>query len=1124
MSRFAKGLLGTAVLGVGLQVLILVGGDLRLDVALASNVVSICLAILATSAALLAGRVSDSYARWFWRLTATGFALLTAAEILSAYYDNILHASVHTIWPSDIVYFLFPVPLAMALFLRQHTRRVQGIQWAQCFDFLQVGILTAAVYLYYFYLPSHWQASATETEQMQWRVTVALDAFLLVACAFRLMLVRTKLEWSLLSRLGGFLSLFSVGSIVFLYRQTALGLDAGTFWDLCYTVPLVVAIAGACTWKLPPDAGLEENRLRVRPESLGSLWMSVLLPLVVLGVASRLAHERPILATVVVVVTWASSGARSLLTQRQEQQAAQAMVAAEKKFRILFRDNPQPTCLYDPSSGKFIEVNRAATEKYGYTREEFLSLTVAEVCLDLPPERVAAGLMGIEISGEVWRQRRKDGSILEVVLFARTIEFEGRATRLVVTQDITERRRAERLQSALYRIAEVSTTARDLTDLYPAIHSIVTHLLDAKNFYIALYDAATNWLTFPYFVDEFDSAPAPRTPNKGLTEYVLRTGQPLLATGEKLNELATAGEVERTGSPADDWLGVPLKRGDKTFGVLAVQHYAARTHLGERERDVLTFVSQQVANAIERKRSEEALSRSESRYRSLVQSAVVGIFRATRDWRFLEVNPALAAMLGYDSPSEFLKLSMRPDIFVDPQAIAAIQTSFLRGGKFEGVEARWRRKDSSVIAVRLSGRGIWDEREGTEIFEAIAEDVTERKGLEEQLRQAQKMEAVGTLAGGVAHDFNNLLTVITGYTQILMDQHARDSQSSHSIEQIFRAAERAAALTRQLLAFSRRQMLQPRVISLNRLVRNLEKMLHPLLGERIRIVVQTARDLGAVRADPGQVEHILMNLAVNARDAMPRGGTLTVETANEDMGVDFARKHAGASTGRYVVLSVADTGTGMDGHALAHLFEPFFTTKEPGKGTGLGLSMVYGIVKQSGGYITVDSEVGVGTRFKVYLPRVDEVEESQATEAAPAARSTGSGTILLVEDEDAVRSLVEAILTSDGYTVLVAESGDEAVRLCRTFGSAIDILLTDVVMPGISGPELAKSLVALRPALRVVYMSGYAGEYLDDEGVSADGAVLLQKPFTAANLEEKIRQVLHQPVARPVDTFPGSVP
>lgn len=311
MSRFAKGLLGTALLAVGLQLLVLTGGDHRPDVALASNVLGICLAMLATSAALAAARVPDRYARWFWLLTASGFAILIAAELLSTYYDCILQASVHAVWPSDILYFLFPAPMALALFLRGRSRRLQGINWAQCFDFLQVGILTAAVYLYYFYLPSHWRASAPEMEKLQWQVAVARDVFLIMAFAFRLTFVRSRSEWSLLWRLGGFLGLFTLGSSVYVHRQMAMGLDSGTGWDLCYSVPLVAAIAAACTWKLPLKTLLIEERAAPREESLGSLWMSVLLPLVVLGVASRLAHERPLLATLVVVVTLASSGARS---------------------------------------------------------------------------------------------------------------------------------------------------------------------------------------------------------------------------------------------------------------------------------------------------------------------------------------------------------------------------------------------------------------------------------------------------------------------------------------------------------------------------------------------------------------------------------------------------------------------------------------------------------------------------------------------------------------------------------------------------------------------------------------------------------------------------------------------
>jgi two-component system, cell cycle sensor histidine kinase and response regulator CckA len=1111
MSKFAKGLMATTLLGLGLQAFVVIRGDLGSNVALASNALGICLAILATAGAATAAREPNSYARRFWRLTACGFLLLTAALVVGAYYDTVLHASLDSMWPSDLLYFLFIAPMAMTLFLRSKARR-PGFDWAQGLDFLQIVILAAAVYLYFFYLPSHWVGAGPAMERLQWKFEVARDVFLAGAFAIRLTFVRSRLEWSLLARLGGFLAIFTLGNVVYLYRQNAFGLNTGTLWDLCYTIPLVVGVLGACTWRLPDGPPAPDDDRSPRPESWGSLWMSVLLPLLVLGVAARMIHERPLLATIVAVLTLGSASLRIVLTQHQQQKSAAAIAEAERKFRTLFHDNPQPTWLYDPNTGRFLEVNRVATEKYGYTLDEFLAMTVFDICLDLQPARIAAARRGVEFRDEIRRQRRKDGSVVEVLQFARTIQFDGRSARLVVTQDITEKRRSEKLQSALYRIAEVSTSAHDLTALYPEIHAIVADLLDAKNFYIALYDETTNWVTFPYFVDEFDAAPAPRIPKRGLTEYVLRTGEPLLATGQKINELAARGEVERAGSPADDWLGVPLKQNGRSFGVLAVQHYAARTHFGEREKEVLTFVSHQVASAIERKQSEEAMLRSEARYRSLVHSAVVGIYRATLDGRFLDVNPALVAMLGYQSHADVLALRLQQDVFVDDQAKAAVHSSFLRQGRFEGVEARWKRQDGNVIMVRLSGRGVRDEREGAEVFEVIAEDVTERKALEDQLRQAQKMEAVGTLAGGIAHDFNNLLTVVTGYCQILLEQHEKHPQSARSIEQILRAADRAAALTRQLLAFSRRQMLQPRVVNVNTLVRSVEKMLQPLLGERVQIVLHTGADAATVKADPGQLEHILMNLAVNARDAMPRGGTLSIQTTTADLAADFARTHPGAAAGRYVVISVTDTGSGMDADTLAHVFEPFFTTKEPGKGTGLGLSMVYGIVKQSGGYITAESNPGRGATFRVYLPRTDEPEEQHTVETALSSRGSGSGTILLVEDELAVRELVEAILTSHGYNVLTAETAAHATTVSRGYAQRIDVLLTDVVMPGGTGPELAKELLTQRPGLKVVYMTGYAGESLAEEGLNAEGVALLQKPFTAGALEEKIRQVLQQPV------------
>src|SRR5258705_10666987 len=329
MARIAKGLLGTSLLAVVLQWIVLSGSDGGLDPGLVSNILGICLAALATSAMLTAARVTDRYARSFWRLMAGSFGLLTVAELLSAYYDSVLHASVHAIWPSDILYFLVPAPMALALLLRNRSRRVQGIHWAQLFDFLQIGILTAAVYLYYFYLPSHWRSSAREAEQLQWTVAIARDTFLIVAIGFRLTFARSKLEWSLLLRLGAFLGAYCLGNAVFVHRQMTLGLDSGTLWDFCYTLPFLIAIVDACTWRLPHVA-TQAERTPVGLEPWGSLWLSVLLPLIVLGVASRLIHERPLLATVVVVVTLAASGSRTLVMHWQERRTAQATVEAEK--------------------------------------------------------------------------------------------------------------------------------------------------------------------------------------------------------------------------------------------------------------------------------------------------------------------------------------------------------------------------------------------------------------------------------------------------------------------------------------------------------------------------------------------------------------------------------------------------------------------------------------------------------------------------------------------------------------------------------------------------------------------------------------------------------------------------
>jgi nitrogen-specific signal transduction histidine kinase/ActR/RegA family two-component response regulator len=393
---------------------------------------------------------------------------------------------------------------------------------------------------------------------------------------------------------------------------------------------------------------------------------------------------------------------------------------------------------------------------------------------------------------------------------------------------------------------------------------------------------------------------------------------------------------------------------------------------------------------------------------------------------------------------------------------------------------------------------------------SIGEDVTEQQRNEEQTRQSQKMEAVGRLAGGVAHDFNNSLGVILGYTELLM-RKAGESQRV-KLEQILKATQHATGLTRQLLAFSRQQIVDPKVLDLNAVVLDLELMLGRLLGEDIDLAIAAGSNLGQVKADPGQIEQVVVNLCVNARDAMPDGGPLRIETANAELDATDGARHDVAA-GRYVMLAVSDAGCGIEKEILAKIFEPFFTTKEEGKGTGLGLAMVYGAVKQAGGYVWVDSEPGRGTTFKVYLPRIDEAVTVAGVEAPMPAR--GSETVLLVEDESALRAIACEILEEHGYRVVSAGGGSEAVDIARRYDDVIHLLVTDVVMPGMNGRAVAESLVAARPGLKVLYMSGYTDDVIAHRGVLEPGTLLLEKPFTAVAFLGRVREALgEQGVAR----------
>jgi len=520
--------------------------------------------------------------------------------------------------------------------------------------------------------------------------------------------------------------------------------------------------------------------------------------------------------------------------------------------------------------------------------------------------------------------------------------------------------------------------------------------------------------------------------------------------------------------------------------------------------------------AIERElreaRGRAALRASEASYAHLVERAPVGIYRSSPAGRFLSVNAALVRILGYDSAADVLRLDMARDVYADPaERQRLLDRDTYTDREYDDVEATWKRKDGRLLSVQLSVRAVRKGAGEVEYYETFVRDVTEQRRLQQQLVQSQNMEAVGRLAGGIAHDFNNLLTVITSYSDLLLQDLGGEDPKREDVEQVRKAAEGAAALTRQLLAFSRQQVLAPRVVSLSVVVQGVEKMLRRVIGEDVDLVTALDLNVGSVKADVGQLEQVLMNLAVNARDAMPTGGKLTIETANVEHDPDYAREREAALLRRFVMLAVSDTGIGMDEATKARIFEPFFTTKEPGKGTGLGLATVYGIVQQSGGFIWVYSEPGHGTTFKIYLPQVEAPLEGRAVGAAPGDLPRGTETILLVEDAAAVRAVTRQVLERQGYTVLEAAHGAAALQTAAGHPGPIHLLLTDVVMPVLSGRQLADQLARLRPDAKVLYASGYTDDAVVRHGVLEAGISYLQKPFTADSLARKVREVLDRP-------------
>ncbi len=621
------------------------------------------------------------------------------------------------------------------------------------------------------------------------------------------------------------------------------------------------------------------------------------------------------------------------------------------RYRLLFESNPQSMWVFDQKTLAFLAVNDAACRHYGYSRQEFLSMTIRDIRpeADLPAlvERLETERTDEHEAGR-WRHRTKDGREIDVEITWNAIVFNGREAQLVLSNDVTERRRAERM------MVERTNSLNALVDTSP----IAILVLDAKH--------------------------------------------------------------------------------------------------------------------------------------------VVQI-----------VNPAFVRLFGY-SPEEVL--GRNPDDLIappDPELkteAAEFTRECLSGRAIHSATTR-RRKDGRLVEVELHGVPLVENGRLLGVY-AFYQDVTDTKELTEQLRQSQKIEAVGRLAGGIAHDFNNLLTVILGTTDMLLERTGEKHPMWEELKEIRVAGDRAASLTRQLLAFSRKQVLRPEVLDLGALLEGMERMLSRLIGEDIELTTSTPADLWRVRADPGQIEQVLLNLCVNARDAMPQGGKLQLQTANVHIDTSYASRRRGMRTGDYVEITVSDTGMGMNDEVRSRLFEPFFTTKELGKGTGLGLSMVYGIVKQSGGYVWADSEEGKGTAFRIQLPRIEAPRLESAEPDVVKPRARGTETILLVEDEPEVRLLVERILRMQGYRVLVAERPSQALAISSSSESPLHLLVTDVVMPEMDGPELYRRIRSQRPSLPVLYVSGYTPEEVAERGIVDPATAFLQKPFPPDLLAQRVRESL----------------
>lgn len=757
-------------------------------------------------------------------------------------------------------------------------------------------------------------------------------------------------------------------------------------------------------------------------------------------------------------------------------------MAESSHHEILFKKNPLPMWVFDLETLAFLDVNQAAILKYGYSRDEFLRMSLKDIrpSEDIPAllKRVRVRSNELKEDGE-WRHLKKDGTLIDVEITSHDVEWEGRQAMLVVANDITERKREREA------LMEEHNLLRTLIDNMPDL----IYVKDAESRFVVANPAVARLMGRGSAEELLGKTDLDFFP-KELAAAYFSDEQAIIQSRQALVKQEEAS-VDAKGD--SKWLStskVPLRdKNGQVIGIIGIG------------RDITV-----------RKQAEAQLRLQTTALESAANAVVI----SDPSGNILWVNPAFTVMTGYSAEEIVGRTFSILNSGKHPKSYFEQMWKTILSGKVWHGEIINRRKDGSLFTDEQTITPVRGENGEIIRYVTIEQDVSEKKQLARQLSQSQKMESIGRLAGGVAHDFNNLLTVVLSYSDALLDRADLDPQVHKQVEEIKKAGVRAASLTRQLLAFSRQQVLEPKILNLNAIVTDTEKMLLRLIGEDVELLTRLDPNLASVKVDPGQIEQIVMNLVVNARDAMPKGGRVIVETSNADLDEGYARLHPPSTPGRYILLTVTDTGTGMDQETKGHIFEPFFTTKELGKGSGLGLSTVYGIVKQSGGYIWVYSEPKQGSVFKIYLPRVDGPAEQVRPSEPATEHLRGSETIVVVEDEESLRTLTCGLLQQSGYTVLEAKSGPQAVELARTHSGPIHLLMTDLVMPEMSGSKVAEEITQMRPQTKVVFMSGYTRFSATDSGLVDLKVTLLQKPFSRAALLHKVREALDaQPETKP---------